>query len=122
MGPGPSENTRSKTKAVSSSASSALSSAPSSASSSLSSRLVAMSPTTPSTPHIEQLSADVPHLDSEGTNWAIFEARFQDAMETACQWGHFDGSEPCPVPKDIANPMDTEIEAARHWDRNNQIT
>jgi len=42
-------------------------------------------------------------------------------METACRWGHFDGSEPCPVPKDITNPMDTEIEAARHWDRDDQI-
>jgi len=76
---------------------------------------------TPPTPHIEQLSADVLHLNPEGTNWAIFEARFQDAMETACRWGHFDGSEPCPVPKDIANLTDTEIEAARHWDRNDQI-
>jgi len=42
-------------------------------------------------------------------------------METACGWGHFDGSEPCPVPKDIANPTDTEIEAARYWDCDNQI-
>jgi len=42
-------------------------------------------------------------------------------METACWWGHFDGSEPCPVSKDIANPMDTEIEAVRHWDHDNQI-
>jgi len=76
---------------------------------------------TPPTLHIEQLSTDVPHLNPEGTNWAIFKARFQDAMETACRWGHFDGSEPCPVPKDIANPTDMEIEAARHWDRDNQI-
>ena len=63
---------------------------------------------TPSFPHIEQLSADVPHLNPEGTNWAIFEARFQDAMETACQWSHFDGSKPHPVPKDIDNPLDAE--------------
>jgi len=76
---------------------------------------------TPPTLHIEQLSADVPHLNPKGTNWAIFEARFQDAIETACRWGHFDGSEPCPVPKDIANLTDTEIEAARHWDCDDQI-
>ena len=80
-----------------------------------------MSPTTSSTPHIEQLSADVPHLDSEGANWAIFEACFQDAMETACQWGHFDGSKPWPVPKDIDNPMDTEKQEAKNWDCEDQI-
>ena len=76
---------------------------------------------TPSFPHIEQLSADILHLNPEGTNWAIFEARFQDAMETACRWSHFDGSKPRPVPKDIDNPLDTEKQEAAHWDRKDQI-
>jgi len=42
-------------------------------------------------------------------------------METACRWGHFDGSEPRPVPKDINNPTDTEKQEAKNWDREDQI-
>ena len=76
----------------------------------------------PSYPHIEQLSADVLHLNPEGTNWAIFEACFQDAMETMCWWGHFDSSEPCPLPKDIDNLLDAEKQEVAHWDCKDQIT
>jgi len=42
-------------------------------------------------------------------------------METACWWGHFDGSEPWPVPKDINNLMDTEKQEAKNWDHKDQI-
>jgi len=42
-------------------------------------------------------------------------------METACRWGHFDDSEPCPIPKDISNPTDTEKQEAKNWDREDQI-
>jgi len=42
-------------------------------------------------------------------------------METACQWGHFDGSKPWPVPKDIDNPTDTEKQEVKNWDHEDQI-
>jgi len=42
-------------------------------------------------------------------------------METACQWGHFDDSEPRPIPKDISNPTDTEKQKAKNWDCEDQI-
>jgi len=42
-------------------------------------------------------------------------------METACRWGHFDDSKPCPIPKDISNPTDTEKQEAKNWDREDQI-
>ena len=67
------------------------------------------------------LSADVPQLNSEGTNWAIFEARFQDAMETADRWEYFDGSEPHPVPADPNNPTEAEKQEMKHWDRQDRI-
>src|SRR6266581_1548898 len=98
MGPVP--TTRSATKASSASSSSpalslastpsaapALSSAPVSPPASAlpsPSATMSISPSPPPlvypAPHIEQLSADIPPLDAQGTNWAVFEARFQDTM------------------------------------------
>jgi len=54
-------------------------------------------------------------------NWAIFEARFQDAMDTSLRWGHFNGSEPCPVPKNLDNLTIVETQAMKHWDCKDQV-
>jgi len=42
-------------------------------------------------------------------------------METFLRWGHFNGSEPRPVPKDLDNPTITETQAMKHWDREDQV-
>ncbi len=66
-----------------------------------------------STPTIEQLPTNIPHLEPNSPNWAIFKMHFQDAMRVTCQWGHFSGNKPRPKPKDGAKPTDCEIEAAK---------
>lgn len=45
----------------------------------------------------DTLPSSVPKLDSTGTNWAIFEIRFRDAVEAKGFWGHFDGQTKQPV-------------------------
>jgi hypothetical protein len=54
--------------------------------------------------HIEQLASNILHLDLEGTKWALFAMCFQKAMIASDHWGHFDGSDLCPVAKDPDNP------------------
>jgi len=84
----------------------------------------ALSPATPSTLSIgtsPSLSADVPHLDLEGTNWATFAFRFRQAMTLAGRWGYLDGSDARPVPKDPDNPTDTEKLEGRQWVRDDTI-
>ena len=40
----------------------------------------------------DTLPSSVPKLEMTGTNWAIFEIRFRDAIEAKGFWGHFDGT------------------------------
>jgi len=75
----------------------------------------------PSTPQQLILSAEVPHLDIEGSNWAVFVRRLQRAMAINGCWGHFDSSDPRPVPKDWKNPTDAEVQAIQHWDREDDV-
>jgi hypothetical protein len=35
-------------------------------------------------------------------------------METTDRWEHFDGSEPCPIPADLNNPMEAEKQEMKH--------
>ena len=74
-----------------------------------------------STPTIEQLPTNIPHLEPNSPNWAIFKMHFQDAMRVTCQWGHFSGNKPHPKPKDGAKPTDGEIEAAEKWEYDNSV-
>ncbi|KXN87309.1 hypothetical protein AN958_08973 [Leucoagaricus sp. SymC.cos] len=39
----------------------------------------------------------VPRLEQSGVNWAIFQLRFQTAVQGKGLWGHFDGSKIWPV-------------------------
>jgi hypothetical protein len=59
--------------------------------------------------------ANVPYLDPSSINWAAFSTHFQEAMQVIGQWGHFDGTKPCPVPKKADTPMDAESEAIESW-------
>ena len=45
----------------------------------------------------DTLPLSVLKLEASGLNWAIFSLCFQDAVEAKGYWGHFDGTEPCPV-------------------------
>ena len=73
------------------------------------------------TPATEQLTVNIPRLDSEGANWAIFAMRFKGAMIAARRWGYFDGSKKRPVPADQNKPTDAEEEAMERWDGEDQI-
>jgi hypothetical protein len=61
--------------------------------------------------------ANIPYLDPSGINWAAFSMRFREreAMQVMGQWGHFDGTKPCPVPKKADAPTDAESEAIESW-------
>ena len=37
------------------------------------------------------------------------------------RWGHFDGLDPRPVPKDPKNPTNAEILAIQQWDREDDV-
>src|SRR6266404_4308951 len=65
---------------------------------------------------IEQLPANIPRLEPDGSNWVIFIVRFQEAMEVTRRWGYFNGSVTRPTPKDPDNPTDREEEAMSKWD------
>jgi gag-polypeptide of LTR copia-type/Zinc knuckle len=71
---------------------------------------------------IEQLPANIPRLKPDGTNWAIFSIRFCEAMQATRRWGYFDGTTPCPSPKDPAEPTKDEIEAIKQWEREDLVT
>jgi len=45
----------------------------------------------------DTLPSSVPKLEMTGTNWAIFEIRFRDAVEAKGFWGHFDGQTKRPT-------------------------
>jgi hypothetical protein len=62
------------------------------------------------------LAAEVLHLNPEGTNWAIFTRCIERAMRHTHQWGYFNGSNACPIPKDLSHPTDVEELAAQQWD------
>ena len=59
----------------------------------------------------------VPRLEPNGSNWAIFSMRFQEAMEANLKWSHFDSSATRPVPKDAKNPTDDKKKSGLAWDQ-----
>jgi hypothetical protein len=69
----------------------------------------------------DHLYGQIPLLNSEGTNWAIFSMRFIKAMDTTGCWGHFDGTDARLVPADVAKPMSDEKEVMRSWDKEDKV-
>jgi hypothetical protein len=61
------------------------------------------------------LPANIPYLDSSGTNWAAFSTRFQETMQVIGRWGYFDGTKACPMPKKADTPTDAERNAIESW-------
>ena len=73
------------------------------------------------TPAIEQLPQNIPRLETDGSNWAIFAIRFRKAMLANRRWGFFDGKSARPVPKDPSNVTTGEQEAMAKWDYEDQV-
>ena len=73
-------------------------------------------------PITEQLPLAVfPHLEPDGSNWAIFMMCFKDSMRVTGQWGYFDGSQPKLRPKDVKNITDVKIEAREQWEHKDAV-
>jgi hypothetical protein len=70
--------------------------------------------TTPST--ILQLPSNIPCLEADGSNWAIFVLCFREAMQVARRWPYFEGTIPCPSLKDPAKVPDDERKAIDNWE------
>ena len=75
---------------------------------------------TPSTT-VETLPANIPRLEPNGSNWAIFSMRFCEAMTISRRWGHFDGTDFPPAPKDPANILDTEKAETEKWEYDDKV-
>jgi len=71
--------------------------------------LLASNPTSLS----DTLPSSVPKLDGTGSNWAIFQVRFQDAVEAKGFWGHFDNSNPRPKAAVDGKPTEEETTALK---------
>ncbi len=70
----------------------------------------------------DPLPTSIPHLEPNGSNWAIFSMHFQEAMEANQKWGHFDGMTPCPVPANATTPTDAEQKAVANWRQDEIVT
>ena len=68
-----------------------------------------------------ELSATVPCLKEDGSNWAIFSIRFRKAMVAINRWGYFDGTNTCPVQKDAAHPTNAKCEAIERWEHEDAV-
>ena len=66
--------------------------------------------------HIEQLPANIPRLEPNGANWAIFSMRFKEAMQASRRWGYFSGTVARPEPNAKDKPTDEETEKMEKWD------
>ena len=69
---------------------------------------------------IEQLPSNIniPQLDPNSSNWAIFKGHFCEAMWATQHWSHFDGTSVCPSYKVSKKPTDNELKEILHWENN----
>jgi hypothetical protein len=70
----------------------------------------------------DSLASTVPKLDSSGSNWAIFNFRFQDAIEAKGFWGHFDGTAKPPTFANPSPPTADETIAMNQWKKDERST
>jgi hypothetical protein len=62
---------------------------------------------------IEQLPSNIPHLEIDGSNWAIFIMWFQEAMQATHHWPYFEGTVSCPTVKDPSKVIEAEKKATK---------
>ena len=70
--------------------------------------------TTPST--IQQLPSNIPCLEADGSNWAIFVMHFREVMQAIRRWPYFKGTIPCPSPKNPTKVPDDERKNIANWE------
>jgi transposase InsO family protein len=75
----------------------------------------------PSSPSIEQLPANIPCLEPDGSNWAIFVVRFRESMQANRRWGYFDGKITRPEPADPSNVTEDERKSIEKWDHEDLV-
>jgi hypothetical protein len=66
-------------------------------------------------PSIHQLPSNILCLEADGSNWAIFVLHFREAMQVAQRWPYFEGTIPCPSPKDPAKVPNDEKKSIEDW-------
>ena len=64
---------------------------------------------------------NIPRLEHDGSNWAIYAIRFRSAMRATNRWDYFDGTKPRPTPKDPHAPSKDEKEATALWEKEDEI-
>ena len=70
---------------------------------------------------IKQLPQNIPRLEPDGSNWAIFAMWFCEAMSANWQWGFFNGKSTQPMPTDASDVTADEQEAMDKWDYVDQV-
>ena len=65
---------------------------------------------------IEQLPSNIPHLETDSSNWAIFIMRFREAMQATCRWPYFEGTVSCPTMKDPSKVTEAKKKATEEWE------
>ena len=69
--------------------------------------------TTPST--IQLLPSNIPCLEADGSNQAIFVLHFHEVMQVAWHWLYFEGTVPCPSVKDLSKATDAKRKTIEDW-------
>ena len=67
-------------------------------------------------PSIQLLPSNIPCLKADGSNWAIFILHFHKAMQVTQRWPYFEGTIPCPSPKNPAKVPDDERKVINDWE------
>ena len=70
---------------------------------------------------IDKLPANIPRLEYNGSNWAIFKMRFSNAMKVTRRWAYFTGLNPRPEPADAAQPTKEEAAAIIQWEYEDSV-
>ena len=70
---------------------------------------------------IEKLPANIPCLEPNGSNWAIFKMRFSNAIKMMCQWAYFIRLSLYPNPIDPAKPTSEEAAQIVQWEFEDSI-
>ena len=65
---------------------------------------------------IKQLPSNIPYLETDGSNWAIFIMWFQKAMQATYCWPYFKGTVSCPTVKDPSKMIEAEKKATKDWE------
>src|ERR1700747_1444045 len=76
---------------------------------------------TPTSTTIDKLPANIPRLETNGSNWAIFKMRFSGAIKVMRRWGYFSGNSVAPTPADQQNPTKEEREAIDQWEYEDSV-